>query len=360
MSNLGFRLLYHLLNDRPGDRVRARVPALAGHGGHAAGARAAALHARVPRGGARLRRARRDAPVRARLHERARAARPLRDPAPRPRARRRRPAGRSAAGPAPTTPSRWPTSSTRSRWVTARRSSLEIADAVAASGFRRGGATRRELLERLAHIPGVYVPAFFAPRYDPISRALVAIEPLRPGYEKVERRVMPDLNALPTTAYTRPLVPFMQTVHDRLPIEIQRGCTRGCRFCQVGMITRPTRAARSEAGPPPGRDRAQGLRLRGGGPALALLRRLRPAERAARRLPGPLGGRADRDEPAVAPDRDHERGAGRQDRPHPEDRVHPRPRGGHRADARGDQQGQPRGGPPRARSSRSSRTAGRS
>ena len=119
--------------------------------------------------------------------------------------------------------------------------SLEIADAVAASGFRRGGATRRELLERLARIPGVYVPCFFAPRYDPVSRVLVAIEPLRPGYEKVERRVMPDLNALPTSAYTRPIVPFMQTVHDRLPIEIQRGCTRGCRFCQVGMITRPTR-----------------------------------------------------------------------------------------------------------------------
>jgi len=52
---------------------------------------------------------------------------------------------------------------------------------------------------------------------------------------------MPDLDALPTSAYTRPIVPFMQTIHDRLPIEIQRGCTRGCRFCQVGMITRPTR-----------------------------------------------------------------------------------------------------------------------
>jgi radical SAM family uncharacterized protein/radical SAM-linked protein len=118
---------------------------------------------------------------------------------------------------------------------------LEIADAVSESGFRRGGASRSELLERLGRVPGVYVPAFFAPRYDPISRSLVAMEPLRPGVEKVSRRVMPDLNALPVTAYVKPLVPFMQTVHDRLPIEIQRGCTRGCRFCQVGMITRPTR-----------------------------------------------------------------------------------------------------------------------
>jgi radical SAM family uncharacterized protein/radical SAM-linked protein len=119
--------------------------------------------------------------------------------------------------------------------------SLEICDAVSASGFRRGGASRAEVLERLARIPGVYVPSFFRPIYDPRTRALVAMEPLRPGYELVSRRVMPDLNALPTTAYERPIVPFMQTIHDRLPIEIQRGCTRGCRFCQVGMITRPTR-----------------------------------------------------------------------------------------------------------------------
>jgi len=118
---------------------------------------------------------------------------------------------------------------------------LEIADAVRESGFRRGGATRAELLRRLARIPGVYVPSLFAPRYDPVTRALAAMEPLLPGYEKVERRVTPDLDALPTSAYTRPIVPFMQTIHDRLPVEIQRGCTRGCRFCQVGMVTRPTR-----------------------------------------------------------------------------------------------------------------------
>jgi radical SAM family uncharacterized protein/radical SAM-linked protein len=118
---------------------------------------------------------------------------------------------------------------------------LEIADVVRESGFRRGGASRRELLGRLARVPGLYVPSFFAPRYDARTGTLAALEPLVPGYETVIRRVMPDLNALPTTAYVRPLVPFMQTIHDRLPIEIQRGCTRGCRFCQVGMITRPTR-----------------------------------------------------------------------------------------------------------------------
>jgi radical SAM family uncharacterized protein/radical SAM-linked protein len=118
---------------------------------------------------------------------------------------------------------------------------LEIADAVRESGFRRGGASRADLLRRLARIRGVYVPSLFAPRYDRGSGALVAMEPLLAGYEKVERRIVADLNALPTTAYTRPIVPFMQTVHDRLPIEIQRGCTRGCRFCQVGMVTRPTR-----------------------------------------------------------------------------------------------------------------------
>ena len=115
----------------------------------------------------------------------------------------------------------------------------QIADAVVA--WKGSGSSRGELHRALARIPGVYVPSLFEPRFDPATRLLAAMEPLLPGYETVVRRVMPDLDLLSTSAYERPVVPYMQTVHDRLPIEIQRGCTRGCRFCQVGMITRPTR-----------------------------------------------------------------------------------------------------------------------
>src|SRR5256714_1220100 len=112
----------------------------------------------------------------------------------------------------------------------------EISDAVA--DWKRGAGSREDLLWLLAEIPGVYVPSLFRPHYN-ADRTLKAYEPLKPGYESIVRRVIPDLNLVPQAE--KPIVPFMQTVHDRLPLEIQRGCTRGCRFCQVGMITRPTR-----------------------------------------------------------------------------------------------------------------------
>src|ERR671938_490704 len=104
--------------------------------------------------------------------------------------------------------------------------------------WKRSSAAREDLLWQLAEIPGVYVPSLFQPRYA-ADHTIVAIEPLKPGYETVVRRVVPDLHLVPQAE--KPIVPFMQAVHDRLPLEIQRGCTRGCRFCQVGMITRPTR-----------------------------------------------------------------------------------------------------------------------
>ncbi|HYY53107.1 MAG TPA: TIGR03960 family B12-binding radical SAM protein [Myxococcales bacterium] len=112
----------------------------------------------------------------------------------------------------------------------------EISDALA--DWKRGRGSREELLWQLAEISGVYVPSLFRPHYNG-DGTLRAYEPLKPGYDNVVRRVIPDLNLVPQAG--KPIVPFMQTVHDRLPLEIQRGCTRGCRFCQVGMITRPTR-----------------------------------------------------------------------------------------------------------------------
>ncbi len=114
--------------------------------------------------------------------------------------------------------------------------SLEVSAVVA--DWKGTGASRRELLERLSRIPGIYIPAFFQPRYG-ARGALEVVEPLLPGYERVERRLLSDLSMAPMPV--RPILPFMPVIHDRLSIELQRGCTRGCRFCQVGMVARPTR-----------------------------------------------------------------------------------------------------------------------
>lgn len=101
---------------------------------------------------------------------------------------------------------------------------------------KTAGLSREELLLDLAQIPGVYVPQFYDMAEDG------SVHPNRPDVpERILRRV-----ATPIPAYSIGLVPYVQTVHDRLVVEIRRGCTRGCRFCQPGMLTRPARDVEPE------------------------------------------------------------------------------------------------------------------
>lgn len=103
---------------------------------------------------------------------------------------------------------------------------------------------RADRLRALAQMPGLYVPQFYTPVYAP-DGTLQATRPVAADIpEKVVRRVVQDLDAQPYP--TKPVVSNLQAVHDRITLEVFRGCTRGCRFCQAGMITRPVRERSKE------------------------------------------------------------------------------------------------------------------
>ena len=105
------------------------------------------------------------------------------------------------------------------------------------------GLSRPETLLCLAQIPGVYVPSLYAPETD-ASGAFARMVAAPGAASTVTKRVVADFDAMAPPACG--IVPFMDVVHDRFGIEVLRGCSRGCRFCQAGMVYRPVRERSSD------------------------------------------------------------------------------------------------------------------
>ncbi len=102
---------------------------------------------------------------------------------------------------------------------------------------KNAAANRAGLLKLWSQIDGVYVPSFFEPAYDDNGFQLLA--PRYAEYTGVQRAIVADLDPIPFPE--EPVIAYGRPVHDRLRLEVSRGCTRGCRFCQAGMIYRPVR-----------------------------------------------------------------------------------------------------------------------
>jgi radical SAM family uncharacterized protein len=104
------------------------------------------------------------------------------------------------------------------------------------------GVGKEKLLRRLAEIPGIYVPSLYKVAYG-TDGLIKSFTPTAPEAKpKIQRRLVNKLPPPPV----KPIVPFIEPIHDRAAIEVQRGCSRGCRFCQAGMVYRPLREREPE------------------------------------------------------------------------------------------------------------------
>lgn len=102
---------------------------------------------------------------------------------------------------------------------------------------KRSKLTRQQILMNLSRIQGVYIPSFYQPTYHD-DGTVASLTPVQPDVPKsITKRIVANLPPPPTKF----IVPSIDVVHNRVSIEIMRGCTRGCRFCHAGMVTRPVR-----------------------------------------------------------------------------------------------------------------------